>query len=414
MATYRRSLPRTLLPLDRWAQIIGIDPMHFRQVTFTDHTVRTCAQVWKQYSWQEADQISRYDVADAIQRAENVFAQYLGYKLLPTWEASEQHLLNKPGNAELLFRGSYSNQGFKRSVNTNWGHVLVGGIEAKSLIEAAVAITYSDEDGDGYDETATVTVATSVTDDEEIAVYYPSEGGADEWEIRPLRNVSISGGVATITMWRHQLVDPDLVEALNPEAVNGDTDASFLTTVDIYRHYNDISTEGVIYWFPNALSCCCDSSSTCCPVCDKAEQDACLNVKVAEAGLVMFQPASYDDDDAEWDSADPTCCRAPDMIALNYRAGFQNQKLSQPTLQMDPQWERMVAYYALALLDRDLCGCDPAKALAMRMKEDFAKSGLQSTDRMLENPLGTTRAAWMAWNMVSNEQNRIIGHAVRW
>ena len=73
--TRHRNLPRTLLPIDRWAEIIGMDPRHFRQVTTSQTPQRTCAKVWKQYSWQEADAVGRFDVADAIQQAEKTIAQ---------------------------------------------------------------------------------------------------------------------------------------------------------------------------------------------------------------------------------------------------------------------------------------------------------------------------------------------------
>ena len=131
-----------------------------------------------------------------------------------------------------------------------------------------------------------------------------------------------------------------------------------------------------------------------------------------EKSWLSYKPADYSD--GEWTSACLTCGRNPDMVTLYYRAGLRDKKASQPMLQMDPQWERMVAYYALSLLDRDMCGCDPVKALAQRMREDFARAGLRSTDKTLDNPLGTTRAALMAWNMISKEPNRVEGQAVRW
>jgi len=414
--SYRRVLPRTLLPLDRWAEIIGIDPRHFRQVTTSVKKLTTCSNVWMQYSWQQVDQVARYDVADAIQKAEMAIAQYLGYKLLPTWEYGEYRLTAKPGNPELLGISNYDIQGYRQSVKADWGHFIEAGVEAKSEIEANTAVTYTDDDGDGYYETATVTVTTTVTDDEEIAVFYPCEDGADEWEIRPLRSVSISGGVATIKMWRHQLVQPDLIEALSPDAVDGDVDANFLTTVDVYRRYNDDSEQATLIWQNNLINCNCSTSTTCCPTCSQTTQDACLMPKDYESNILMYRPASYSD--GEWSTAVMTCNRNPDIVQIHYRAGFRNQKLNQPMLKMDPQWERAVAFYALTLLDRDLCGCNPVKALADRMREDLARqtingSSFQINDRVLNNPLGTTRAAVMAWNMI-NEPNRILASAVRW
>ena len=41
----------TKLSLDRWAQIIGINPLHFSQVQIEPPTV--CAQPWMQYEGQD-------------------------------------------------------------------------------------------------------------------------------------------------------------------------------------------------------------------------------------------------------------------------------------------------------------------------------------------------------------------------
>lgn len=420
MAVFR-DFPRTLLPIDRWAQIIGLDPRHFRQVTTTVNPPNTCAQVWKQYSWQEADQVGRFDVADAIQKAERTIAQYLGYKLLPTWELNERQRTPRPGTPELLRFGASDPRGFSLAVHADWGHFVEGGLQVRAVIEAAVAITYSDEDGDGYDETATIAVATTVTDEEEIAIFYPGEGGTDKWEIRPLNTVSIAGGVATITCWRHQLVDPDLIEALAPEAVVGATDANFLTTVDVYRRSNTPAGQLSLIWNPNNFFCnLCSTAATttCCPVCGQTVQEGCLMPKDYGASLLMYRAATYDATDDEWTSAVFTCGRNPDQLLLSYRAGLEDKMQDWPKLQMDPQWERAVSYYALALLDRPICDCTPMNGLSAFWREDLARqtvngSSFQLGDNVLDSPLGTTRAAVHVWNMIK-EQGRRLAQPVRW
>ena len=418
-SSFRRTLPRTLLTLDRWAQIIGLDPRHFRQITTSVKPATTCSKVWKQYSWQEADQVGRYDVADAIQQAERTIAQYLGYKLLPTWEVDERQHTPKPGNAELLRYGATGPRGFPLAVLANWGHFVEGGVQAK-VIEpngSGVGITYSDRDGDGYFETATVTINTTITDEEEIAVFYPNEGGADEWEIRPLREVAISGGVATITLWRHQLVDPDLIEALDPQAVNGATNASFLTTVDVYRRYNNPSGQLTLIWDPNNFFCnACGTATTCCPVCGQTTQEGCLMPKDYLASLLMYRAATYED--GEWSTAAFACNRNPDQLLLSYRAGLEDKTRDWPKLQMDSQWEKAVAYYALALLDRPVCDCAPMKGLSAYWREDLSRQSpqggaFQLGDNVLNNPLGTNRAAIHVWNMIQ-EQGRRLAQPVRW
>ncbi len=418
-----RELPRTLLPLDRWAQIIGLDPRHFRQITTSVNPATTCAQVWKQYSWQEADQVGRYDVADTIQQAERTIAQYLGYKLLPVWEVNERQRTPKPGNAELLRYGGTGLRGFPLSVLANWGHFVEGGVEAK-VIEpngSAVAVTYSDVDLDGYFETATISFATTVTDEEEFAVFYPGEAGADKWEIRPLNTVVISAGTAMITMSKHQLVNPGLIEALAPAAVAAAgiaVDPNFLSTVDVYRRYNNPNGQLTLIWDPTNFFCdvCSTTSGTCCPVCGQTTQEGCLMPKDYLASLLMYRAATFEDD--EWTGATFTCGRNPDQLLMNYRAGLEDKTQDWPKLQMSPQWERAVSYYALALLDRPICDCTPINGLSDYWREDLSRQSpgggaFQLSTTVLDSPLGTRRAEIHVWNMIK-EQGRRLAQPVRW
>jgi len=417
--TVHRDLPRTLLPLDRWAQIVGLDPRHFRQVTTTKKPVTSCTKVWKQYSWQESDQVGRYDVADAIQQAEKIFAQYLGYKLLPTWEYAERQRTPKPATPELYHASTYDPTGYRLAVQANWAHFVESGLETKSLVVAATDIDWSDEDTDGYFETATITCTavdawgSAITNEDELAVYYPGESGADAWEIRPLQSVSISGGIATIKMWRHQLGLPDLIEALEPEAIDGDDDDVFLTTVDVYRHYNNTATQCTLIWGDNLYNCgSCGTSTGCCEVCGQMTQTGCLMPKDYRRGWLTYRAAEYDSDEDEWSSACLTCGRNPDQLLLYYRAGLQDMSKTYPKIQMSPQWERAVAFYALALLDRPVCDCAPIKGISNKWREDLMKNTSFQTG-VLNNPLGTTRAAQFAWNMI-NEPGRRVTSPVKY
>lgn len=420
--TIERNFPRTLLPIDRWAEIIGMDPRHFRQVNTTDNRATTCSKVWKQYSWQESDSVGRFDVADAIQQAEKTIVQNLGYKLLPTWEVAERQRTPKPANPELLMHGNYDPRGFYLAVRANWGHFIEAGQEAK-VIEpngSAIAVTYTAEGADTYKETAKISFATTVTDENELAVFYPGESGADEWEIRPLASVVISAGIATIKMWRHQLVLPDLIETVNPASVDGDAsgDANFLDEVDVYRRYNNPATQVTLIWDPNVYNCGCNGGVACCPVCGQGTQTGCLMPKDYQAGYLMYRAATFDEDEAAFTAATLACGRNPDQLLMYYRAGLQDMSRDRPMVQMDPQWERAVAFYALALLDRDICDCAPIKGVSDKWREDLARqtsqgSSFQLSDSVLNNPLGTSRGAQFAWSMIK-ERDRRLASPVRY
>lgn len=391
---------KTLLPLDRWAQIIGLNPMHFRQVQPPQaaQSYDTCGRVWKEHPWQHSDALSRDDVAQAIQQTEETFAELLGYRLLPTWEVADRIMVPIPGDMSLFNLNARSPRGYASSVRAKFGHFVEAGIEAKVLIKAAVAVVYTDADSDTYFETATISFATTVTDPQEIAVFYPGQSGADKWEIRPWRTCSISGGVCTMTFWRHQMVIASQIEALSPEAVNGSDAALFLTAVDVYRRYNDPSTQCTLIWKPQANDAC----GTCC---DDTTQTGCLYARDHETGRLAFEPADWNATTEDFDAACLSVGRSPDQLLLYYRAGYRDMRRTYPLTQMDPEMERAIAYYSLSLLRRELCGCSNAEAIVKYWANDVGYKhqfgeGNQLSPEDRDCPLGTTRGALYAWKLI--------------
>lgn len=402
---------KTHLPLDRWAEIIGLDPRHFNQIVTAAKQAVTCDKVWKQHPWQENDQVSREDVAQAIQQAEKTLERYLGYRLLPCWEQDERIDTPQPGDRALFYRNSQNMRGYPLHVQTKWGHFISGGMEAKTLIDTP-AVVYSDADLDGYPETATITFNTAVTEPSELAIYFSGNNGDDEFEIRPFRSITIAAGVATVKLWRHQLVNPELWEALEPEQVDGDDDGNFAAEVDVYRHYNDPSQQVQLVWSPNGANC----EDACC---ENSYQWGCLNAKENRLGLVYYKPGSWNETTESFDSAELSVCRNPDRLRMWYYSGLRDGRRKYPCLQMEPSLERAVAYYSLTLLDRPICGCNNLEKVVNKWTDDL---GLQTTttesstryelsQRLIDNPLGTTRGAIFAWETVSRMQS---GRAVRY
>ncbi len=415
-----RASTKTLLPLDTWAAILGIDPRHFSQVTTAAKPATLCSQVWKQYAWQEAQQIGREDVALAIAEAERAMIDYLDYNLVPDWVVDERVRVTQPGIPDVLNIGGRDTRGFHMSLKVRRSHLVSGGIEGKAVISAGAAVVYTDEDGDGYPETATVTAATTVTDPDEIALYVPGEGGRDDWEIRPLkdpitrrRSVSITAGVATIVCAREQLVDPDLELALEPGPIDGDVDANFLATIDVYRHFNDPQQQVTLMWAPRPDFCDCGASA--CVTCAHATQTGCLVAQDFRQGSFFFRPATWDSTDEEFDSAEFAVGRNPENLRVWYYSGFRDQSRDAPAIEMDRNLARAVAYLSLTYLTRALCGCNNVDAIAKRMQEDLvittAEFSRQVPDRVVTNPFGTQRGALYAWNVVQSG-DRPIGRAV--
>lgn len=411
-----RADTRTLLPLDRFTQIVSYSPILFNQVYIdTDDLQRasSCSDPILQYTWQPASggQPGREEIAQAIQQAEDQIESILKFSLLPRWYAGARvaYPENGASPSSWLYR-TPRNQTI--AVRAPTFHVLQGGVEAWSLIGAGAAIAYSDVDGDGYDELATVTVATTITDADEIAVYYPGVSAADRgsWEIRPIK-VSFSGGVATVKFARQQCVLAALLERLNAAGVDGMDNANFLTTVDVYRHYNDPSTMATLEW----EGCTCNDS---CAVCSISTQSACITVRDEHNGLIALSPGDWNADDAQYDCACLSVGRRPDRVRLYYRGGYRDTRVARPMNEMAPQLEKAITYMALVYLDREWLTCEQIHNLMEHWRADMATSvgspsGLSTSTKLsaesLRNPLGTTRAAFYAYDVI---KRMLVGEAV--
>lgn len=409
--------PQTLLPLDTWRRIVGLNPLHFWQVVSDAMPDTVCSDIWKQEAWQEAQMISREDVLNAIQEAERRIGDYLGYTLLPAWTADERQSLTPPAFAGTFNLFGLDVNGYRNTVQLNNGYYISGGIEAKTLIAAGASITYSDPDNDGYDELATVTVNTTVTDPGEIAVYFPGEDGANEWEVRPLERVTIAGGVATITFYRQLVPLPELWAAFAPTAINGDVDANFLEDVDVYRRWNDPQQQAQFLW--SQLGAPCGNCGSCA-ACAQGTQWGCLAGRDYPSSIVQYQPGAWNADTGQFDQRAWAERRAPDRVRLWYYAGWRNEKARIPALQMDQAWARAVTYYSLTLLDRPICGCTNVEATVRHWRDELnlnestqaANSSYQLGQRVLDNPFGAGRGALFAWDS-ANRVGMKLGRAAR-
>lgn len=415
---------QTKLPLDRWARLIGINPLHFNGLQVRDPTV--CSAVWFQYEWQTADRVSREEVARAIATAEADIEDVIGYRLMPAWEIDEWQPAAPVPRPELLRRMSIDTHGFSQAVQSKWGYILSGGVRAKTVLDAAQAIVYSDVDGDGYNETATVTaVVTAGMNPCEIAVFYPvgqgvTDAGDDEYQIRPVA-VSVSGVTATIVFRRELCVRADLLERdvipANDDqfrALDANDNANFLTTVDVYRVYNDPQSQAMFMWEPLSCSSCGGSG---CEQCAYTVQTGCLMARSdPRLGMLTYRPAEWNATTALFDSAGWVEGRSPDIIRLWYYAGWRAKNLSCPTVQMDPFYERLVAIYAAALLDRPICECNNTGAYIEQWRRDVALTigggeNPKISGRDLDCPWGTKRGAIYAYNRVCSD-SRTLGRVV--
>lgn len=387
----------TLIPLDRLAWHLQIDPYHFNQIYSANRpVVSACDDMWYQHDWQASGRLSRESLAMALKQAETVVSEYLLFSPLPTW-FEETHQIPSHYRTEVLY--PYNSNNRARSITTNRGFVTQVGRRSSTLVAAAAPTFFDDDDGDSYDERVTISFPTTVTEEEELRVYYPNKAGREEWEIRPLTDISISGGVATITFPRYLIpLEPLLEVSPTPTdphiGIDGDNIDNFLAEVDVYRVFSDPSEHAYLLY----------SSSGCAtPPCEDTSESACLSVRDSRLGMLAFARADWDEDAAQY--AYTTCEGFPDRITVYYRAGKQDPSLRWPSLQMDRTLERMICYYALSLLDTEVCGCSNTRNIWEYQTRDLGAEKPEGTRyvvpwALLGNPLGTTFAAVRLWQYI--------------
>lgn len=395
----------TMLPLDRFAKILNINPLHFNGVQLADISPPgTCDQPMLQFGWQYADRAGRDEIAQAIAQAEERISRLLGFKPIPQWQQEERGRVAGVGPSGATW-GGYGRSGLTGSLD--WGYYIAGGFPRSDLVELAATVTYTDGDGDGYDEAATITVTVPVgTLTSEIAVVYPGQDGDAAWEVRP-RKVTLDepGTTATITVRREQLALPDRLEAFGARGLDGLDDDNFLEEVDVYRRVHDPSKQAHVVWPAGGCGCLGDG----CEICAVQLQTACLVGSDYRNSLVGLRLGSWDAEAGLFSGAGLCGWWGGEARAKYwYRAGWQDGSAREPMLDMDPSWERAIAYLAVALLDRPMCSCEPLAAISTYWREDLAQSSSSPSfsqswqiDRsLLGNPLGTSRGALWAWRMV--------------
>jgi hypothetical protein len=337
---------KTLLALDAYAEYMMMPGWIFNQIYHPERPMPgVCNDLMYQsgYYGDPTHFIGRDDIARAIARAEERIARVLGFWPAPTWICNEEHLWQYPERGYVTYAPRFK---------TNWGEVLSPGTEAwtqlnTGLYGAGVPIQYTDEDGDGVLDTATVTFATTLTDPCEIEVIpLDRDPEAREWRIRPL-DKSIDGGVFRAVGPRWLFLDPDNWITINEHQL--DNAADFLEYVDIWRHYNDAtSLHGRFFW---EASDCTD------PPCTETCQNGCMEVVRARNGRFELHPAAYSA--GAWARSNWGVNRTPSGLRVWYYAGYRDSLCGGCRLMGSV--EEAIIRLANVLLPASPCGCPPTR-----------------------------------------------------
>src|SRR5574338_418229 len=187
--------------LNRWQSLLDISDWHFNQAagSAAPFTKDQCLEVWVQPE--------REHVARGLYNAYWKMTRALGFFPRPTYVTEDVRLSRGvPYQLQML-----------QTSREFGGKLIVFGSRATSVISAGAAVVYSDADGDGVDDTATITVASGVSTTE-VGVFFTTTDGApsaahDLWEITPL-TVTASGGNLIITGPRAYFVKPSTIWAI--------------------------------------------------------------------------------------------------------------------------------------------------------------------------------------------------------
>jgi hypothetical protein len=406
------SLPITLLSLSQFAQILGLDPLHFASGYSSLRPSGDCHDIWMQYQWQESGKASRAEVTRVIHAAEEDIAFLTGYWPAWTWIDDERHQLQRGGLWPHLER---------LRLSTKWRHVISGGAKTTTAIEATSVARGADidADGDGFAELAqfTLTGITATWELEEIRACFkeyavldadncrldPVSTDFDEnWEVRPLQ-LKRTGTtvVAYVPVWL--LFKPQLQMAHNAEHIDADDADSYVDTISFYRVYSDISSQVQFMWGTD----CVDDVS-----CAWATQAGCIRTLDQRAGTVTVVPGSYDEDCDCYTAGSWLRGTSPDAARLWYRAGLARPA---PGI-MDHTMARLVTMLACARLDYPVCTCGNAQTLVAEWRENAAKATRERTYTftadMISNPLGMRVGEVLVYQSLKVPARR-VGQAVR-
>lgn len=422
-------LPYTLLSLSKFAKILGINPVHFfsAEVAGTNPLVmpinQSCQDLWVQYAWQDMDKVSRYDIAFEIQAAEEDISRILGYYPAPMWINEEQHPYPRPFNREYFGTGRDVRLNMK-AIETDHAKIVGVGKRAITALPSAATtgggLTYSDEDGDGFYETATVTVPTTLTNVNEIKVYHTGYAGQLEWEIREPRRKYITGGYVYLIFDSWLFIDPDLFEVFTTEdgfrAIDITATTNFVTQVDVYREHVDTTDISAKFYWENEFVGCASCGGAGCEACGHITQDGCLRVRDEKVGLVVPIPASYSDGD--WGADNWSGSREPDKVNIWYYAGEQSSEYlrGQSPSPLSNFWAEVIAWIVTARLDRPLCSCGTVSDYVIKMQLDTSKNTREGTffnpPELISNPLGPRVGEMLAWRRIRTLGQRVTSVAV--
>jgi hypothetical protein len=401
----------TLLPLDEWRRIMQLHPWHFWQLANNVIPLTSsCFPLTLEHAWQNAQAVGRAEIVEAIISAERKFHQVFGFSPSPRAEYDEVQV-QMYYDRRNTYLSSADAQGRWLALNTLSKKIMNVGKLGLSFIGTS-AVSYSDIDGDGLSEMFTLSISTSITDPDQIAVYfssadrYDSGNGneiCDRWRVQPV-SVSIASGTATIKGRAWTVVKPVKYQGYSQNEIDPFAASNFVSTLDVYQRAVDTTVQGDFVWETSPSDDCetCDVSDNTLDPSAVATLNARYVVRDSDIGTLAGEVAYYDDSCDEWITNGWPVAYAPERARIHYTAGYPLERG-----QMAEQMKIIVARLAAAELAQPVCGCDSSNRQLAHWQQDLSRqSGAQDADTYqvafedLSNPFGTRRGHVFAWRQL--------------
>ncbi|MFC1960978.1 hypothetical protein ACFLYO_09735 [Chloroflexota bacterium] len=280
------STTKTLLSLDRYAEIMGVSLVHFNNL-FDG----TAPQEHRDYWTRDLHE----DLADAIGQAEEMLAERLGFDVAPVCR-----------QAAVKIPSTYRRDWWNLHIKLPHGHLQQLGSASWQVVQRDAAVTLDAEHGTVTVETEPISRATyglfyRVTDD-------ASEAGHETWRIR-LTDVQINDDADQITFTapRAVFIKPNVLSESSPPDVT--EDANFVEAVDVYALVHTSVLPVTLIWPGDSP----DGSDV---------QTGAGRIVDEQHGCIQVRPATYNSETGQHITANPLYSSKPERFTVSYQAGY--------------------------------------------------------------------------------------------
>lgn len=406
--------------LDDFRLAAGMMPYHYYQQKNSLIPVSSeCNSLVFEHAYQNAYISGRSDIVQTIETAKNKLKSFLGYRIGPEYLVKEIEF-PRPGNPNFQYAASIGVDGNYLTMNLGEGYTKKIGVETFETAALSADVVYSDEIGDGVNDTATIVYPTL---DGEISVdqvrcFVPddlrtdgSTGPVKEWEIVP-RLVKIEGTTLTVIFNSWVMLTPKNKNSFNPTAHDPNNADSFISTMDIYRRYinpngMDISnSQAILIWDgkPHAF-CSSDNAIISSDPAAVGSMIARVGITNQKLGIVHIGASVYNESLSQWSGISWSANSQPDRAIIRFTAGAEYDEKDE-LVKRSTSWKKLLSIFVAAEIPGHICACAGANKYLDYWSQDVSQidgnAGVlfRVSEADLANPFGTKRGHIYVWNQV--------------